>query len=75
MLSILIEFIPNRSEHVVADGCRSKPVKVVSLLPQGSVLGHLLLLMHTSELFSMLEDKIIYFADDSTLIALCPPRS
>ena len=54
------------------DGCRSKLVNVVSGLPQGSVLGPLLFLLYTSELFSILENKLIGYADDSTLMAIVP---
>ena len=54
------------------DGCRSKLVNVVSGLPQGSVLGPLLLLLYTSELFSILENTLIGYADDSTLRAVVP---
>ena len=39
---------------------------------QGSVLGLLLFLLHTSELFSILENKLIGYADDSTLMAVVP---
>ena len=72
MLSILTEFLSNRSQHVMVDGCRSKLVNVVSGVPQGSVLGPLLLLLYTSELFSILENKLIGYADDSTLIVVVP---
>ena len=41
-------------------------------MPQGSVLGPLLLLLYTSELFSVLENKLIGYADDTTLIAVVP---
>ena len=41
-------------------------------MPQGSVLGALLFLLYTSELFSILENKLIGYADDSTLIAVVP---
>ena len=37
-----------------------------------NVLGPLLLLLYTSELFSILENKLISYADDSTLIAVVP---
>ena len=54
------------------DGCRSKLVNVVSGVPQGSVLDPLLFLLYTSELFSILENKLIGYADDSTLMAVVP---
>ena len=56
----------------MVDGCRSKLVNVESGVPQGSVLGPLLFLLYTSELFSILENKLISYADDSTLMAVVP---
>ena len=56
----------------MVDGCRSKLVNVVSGEPQGSVLSPLLFLLFTSELFSILENKLIGYADDSTLMAIVP---
>ena len=53
-------------------GCRSKLVNVVSGVLQSSVLGPLLFFLYTSELFSILENKLIGYADDSTLMALLP---
>ena len=53
-------------------GCQSKLVNVVSGVAQGSVLGPLLFLLYTSELFSILENSLIGYADDSTLMAVVP---
>ena len=72
MLSILTQFISNRSQQVMLDGCRSKLVNVMSGVPQGSVLGPLLFFLYTSELFSILENKLIGYVDDSTLISVVP---
>ena len=72
VLSILTEFLSSRSQQVMVDGCRSKLVNVVSGVPQGSVWGQLLFLLYTSELFSLLENKLIDYADDSTLMAVVP---
>ena len=41
-------------------------------MPQGSILGPLLFLLYTSELFSILENNLICYADDSNLTALVP---
>ena len=72
VLSILTQFLANRSQHVMVDGCRSKLVNILSGLQQGSVLGPLLFLIYTSESFSIFENKLIGYADDSTLIAVVP---
>ena len=72
VLSILRQFLSNRSQHVMVDGCRSKLVNVVSGVPQGSVLGLLLFLNYPLEIFSILENWLIGCADDSTLKAVVP---
>ena len=46
------QFLSNRSQQVMVDGCRSKLVDVVSGEQQGSILGMLLFLLYTSELFT-----------------------
>ena len=72
VLSILTQSLSNRSQQVMVAGCRSKLVNVVSGVPQGSVLGPLFFHVYTSELFSILENKLIGYADDSTLMAVVP---
>ena len=47
-----------------------KLVNVVSGVQQASILVPLLFLLCTSELFSILENKLIGYADDSTLMAV-----
>ena len=85
-MSKLTQFLSNQSQHVMVDGCRSKLVNVVSGVQQGSVLGALLFILSTSELLSILENKIIFsilpqrfsvlenkligYVDDSTLMAV-----
>ena len=51
VLSIFTQFLSNRPQHVMTDGCRSALVNVVSGVPQGFVLGRLLFLLYTSEPF------------------------
>ena len=48
VLSIVTQFLSNRSQLVMVDGCWSKLVDVVSGVPQGSVLSPLLFLLYTS---------------------------
>ena len=43
---------------------------MVSGVPQGSVSGPKLFLLHTTELFSIVEIKHYGYADDSTLVAV-----
>ena len=64
VLSVLTQFLSNRPQPVLVDGCRSKLVNVVSGVSQGSVLGPLFFFLYTSELFSILENKLIGYADD-----------
>ena len=45
VLSVLTQFLSNRSQQVMVDGCRSKLVNVVSGVPQGSISGPLLFLL------------------------------
>ena len=41
-------------------------------MPQGSVLGPLLFLLYTSQLSSILENELIGYANNSTLMAVVP---
>ena len=72
MLSTLTQFLSNRSQHVMVDGYRSKLVNVVSGVPQDSVLGTSLLLLYTSELCSILQNKLLDYADGSTVLPVVP---
>ena len=71
MINIII-LHDNQSQYVVVDGCRSKLVNVVSGVNQESVLGSQLFLLYTAELFSIVENKLCGYADDSTLVAVVP---
>ena len=74
VLSILTQFLINRPQHVMVDGCRGKPFKIVSRVLQGSTLRPLMVLVYTSELFSILEKKLIGYAHNSTLMAVMPSQ-
>ena len=58
----------------MVDGFRNKLVNVVSGVSQSSVSGPLLFLLYTSELFFILENRLIGHADDSTLMAAVPSQ-
>ena len=60
LLSVLTQFLSNRSQYVVVDCCRSKLVNVVSEVIQGSVLGPQLFLLYTAELFSIVDNIMAY---------------
>ena len=59
VLSVLTQFLSNLSQYGLVDGCCSKLVNIVSGVPQGCVLGPLLFILYISELFSILENKLI----------------
>ena len=41
-------------------------------VPQGSVLGPILFILYTSGLFTITDNKVVGYADDSTLVAVIP---
>ena len=72
VLSILTEFLTNRQQRVVVDGYFSPYSQVYSGVPQGSVLGPLLFILYTSDMWSNITNKILAYADDTSLYAHIP---
>ena len=66
----LTQFLSNRSQYVMVDGCQSTLVNIVSGVKQDSILDQLLFLLYTSEHVFRLENKLIGYADDSTMMAV-----
>ena len=71
-LSILIEFLTDRVQRVVVDGHYSAWRNVISGVPQGSVLGPLLFILYTHDMWFGLENMLVSYADDATLLAVVP---
>ena len=58
VLSICTEFLSDRRQRVVVDGATSEWIPIVSGVPQVSVLGPLLLILYSSEMFELVEKTI-----------------
>ena len=57
-------FLKQRKQCVVVDGVSSGLVDVDSGVPQGTVLGPILFLLHINDLPSIVSSKVRLFADD-----------
>ena len=63
-------FLNNRSQKVIVDGVKSKSVPVISGVPQGSVLGPLLFLIHISDIDLEINHTLVTsFADDTRAVS------
>ena len=69
MLSVLTQFLSNRSQYVVVNGCRKKLVTWCQGCFREAFWAHCCFL-YTAELFSVVENKLYGYADDSTLVAV-----
>ena len=61
------DWLKNRRQRVVINGERSEWNKVISGVPQGSVLGPVLFLVYVNDVDIAVTGKIIKFADDTKL--------
>ena len=60
----VIFYLKNRKQSVVVDGKQSSLIDVVSGVPQGTVLGPLLFLLHINELPTVVSSRVRLFADE-----------
>ena len=68
LLMWLNSYLSNRQQVVVINGEHSKPAKVVSGVPQGTVLGPVLFILYLNDLESCIQHSIVSsFADDTRL--------
>ena len=63
----ITSFLCNRQMKVLVDGERSSETEVLSGVPQGTVLGPLLFLVHINDLPDAVRSKVRLFADDCLL--------
>ena len=70
MLSICKEFLSNRRQRVVVGGAANESIPIVSGVPQESVLGPLLFILYTCEMFELMEKRLYAYADNFTLQAV-----
>ena len=75
VLSVISQFLSGRRQCVLVDGGLSSFVDVVSGVPQGSVLGPLLFILYTADLFSIIDNLLVGYADDATLISARRPAN
>ena len=66
MVRIIGDYLSDREQLTIVDGARSSSVPVTSGVPQGSILGPLLFVLYTSDVWESLSagTSIYQFADD-----------
>ena len=67
LLDWVKDFLSNRSQIVILNNASSEPTKVLSGVPQGSVLGPLFFLLYINDLPRHVSSKVNLYADDTLL--------
>ncbi len=62
------EFLANRRQRVVLQGTNSEWLPVISGVPQGSVLGPVLVVVYINDLPDEVKSKLFMYADDTKVI-------
>ena len=70
ILNVFREFLTDRQQRVSIDGQFGAYKPVLSGVPQGSVLGPLLFILYTADMWIGLENKLMAYADDTTLYSI-----
>ena len=69
-------YLTGRTQHVRRGVDRSTTVQLICGVPQGSVLGPILFILHTADLVSVIEQHGLsphLYADDTQIYGFCPP--
>jgi hypothetical protein len=66
----LINYLDNRNQCVLIDGCSSNKLPISAGVPQGSVLGPTLFLMFINDITSTCLNPLYLFADDNSLFRI-----
>ena len=67
MLDLLKSYLSNRTQFIHCDGLRSSEALVNTGVPQGSILGPLLFLIHLNDFKHSTKLSLLNFADDTLL--------
>ena len=70
VMPICTKFLANFWHRVVVAVSAREWIPIISGMPQGSVLGPLLFILYTSEMFELVENTLFAYADHSTLLAV-----
>lgn len=66
----LFSFLTNRVQRVLVNGTSSSMSTVISGVPQGTVLGPVLFLVHITDINQRIESRVSSFADDTRVMRL-----
>ena len=66
----LTNFLANRLQRVVVNGCLSDWISVLSGVPQGSVLRPLLFILYVNDIPDLIESNVKMFADDTKIYSV-----
>ncbi len=66
------KFLIDRRQHVVINGCFNSFSPSISGVPQGSVLGPLLFIIYTFDMWCAIESHMVAYADDTIIYAVIP---
>ena len=70
LLKLFQNYLNNRNPRVVLNGSSSEFSSIESRVPQGSILGPLLLLIYINDLEKNIKSNINFFADDTMLFSI-----